>query len=105
MGTPPASGSLDQIRNVQRKARFGVAEFTTRRGDKAAACSFAHTATEQVVRLGATTAVSCWLAPSSFASGSEGRDLFFSAFAQHDLLGQLPGLQALPMGGLETGQA
>jgi hypothetical protein len=26
MGTPPASGSLDQIRNVQRKTRFGGVE-------------------------------------------------------------------------------
>jgi hypothetical protein len=29
--------------------------------------------------------------------------LFFSASAQHALFGQLPGWQALPIGGLETG--
>jgi len=43
---------------------------------------------------------------SSLTSGcDDGRALFFSASAQQALFGQLPCLQAWPIGGLDTGQA
>ncbi|PYK97209.1 MAG: hypothetical protein DME32_16260 [Verrucomicrobia bacterium] len=41
---------------------------------------------------------------SSLARGVDGSDLFFFACAQHDLFGQLPGLQLCPIGALRTGQ-
>jgi len=43
---------------------------------------------------------------SSLTSGcDDGRALFFSASAQQALFGQLPCLQACPIGGLDAGQA
>lgn len=104
MGTPPASGSLDQMRNVQRKARFGVKAMTPCAAASAER-SIGRTGTKQVVRLGVTMATSWEVGLSSLTYGGDGRDLFFSASAQHALFGQLPCLQAWPIGGLETGQA
>lgn len=106
MGTPPASGSLDQIRNVQRKTRFGGVEAVT-------PCATAspelagRTGIEHVVKFGVSTATSkVEAAPSSLTRGGvDGRALFLSAAAQHALFGQLPGLQLSPIGGLETGHA
>ena len=103
MGTPPASGSLDQIRNVQRKARFGVAKLAIRNCDKSVERSTASTGIKQVIR--AVTATSCWSTLLPLASGGFGKALFFSALAQQALFGQLPGLQLSPIGGLETGHA
>jgi len=39
------------------------------------------------------------------SGGNDGRALFFSAWAQQALFGQLPGLQDWPTGGLDAGQA
>jgi len=39
------------------------------------------------------------------SGGDDGRALFFSASAQQALFGQLPCLQAWPIGGLDAGQA
>ena len=105
MGTPRASASLDQIRNVQSRARFGVVEAGTQCAADSFEDSCISTEAERVVRLGVTTATSCDVVLSSLTSGADGRDLFFSASAQHALFGQLPCLQAWPIGGLETGQA
>src|SRR5207249_329860 len=107
MGTPPASGSLDQIRNVQRKTRFGGLEAVRPSAAGSAECSAGRTGSKQLVRTGATTATSSEAAVlSSLTSGcDDGRALFFSASAQQALFGQLPCLQAWPIGGLDAGQA
>jgi len=105
MGTPPASGSLDQMRNVQRKTRFGGVEAVRPSAAGSAECSVGRTGSKQLVRTGVTTATSSEPALSSLTSGGDGgRALFFSASAQQALFGQLPGLQAWPIGGLDTGQ-
>jgi len=105
MGTPPASGCLDQIRKVQRKTRFGGVE-AVRPSAGSAECSAGRTGSKQLVRPGVVTATSSEAALSSLTSGGDdGRALFFSASAQQALFGQLPCLQAWPIGGLDTGQA
>jgi len=106
MGTPPASGSLDQMRNVQRKTRFGGVEAVRPRAAGSAECSASPTGSNQLVRPGVVTATSSEAALSSLTSGGDdGRAFFFSASAQQALFGQLPCLQAWPIGGLDAGQA
>jgi hypothetical protein len=106
MGTPPASGSLDQMRNVQRKTRFGGVETRRPNADESAQRSAGRTGSTQLVRSGVTTATSSEAVPSFLTrGGKDGRDLFFSASAQQALFGQLPCLQAWPIGGLDAGQA
>src|SRR2546423_3281387 len=106
MGTPPASGSLDQMRNVQRKTRFGGVEAARLSAAGLAEYSAGRTGSKQFVRSGVTTATSGEAVVSSLTSGGkDGRALFFSASAQQALFGQLPGLQAWPIGGLDAGQA
>jgi len=106
MGTPPASGSLDQIRNVQRKTRFGGVEAVRPCAAGSAECSADRTGSKQLVRPGVITAMSSEAVLSSLTSGcDDGRALFFSASAQQALFGQLPCLQAWPIGGLDAGQA
>ena len=106
MGTPPASGSLDQIRNVQRKTRFGGVEAVRSSTAGPAECSTGRTGSIQLVRAGVMTATSSEAVLSPLTSGGDdGRALFFSASAQQALFGQLPCLQAWPIGGLDTGQA
>src|ERR1700704_4377040 len=103
MGTPPASGSSDQMRNVQRKTRFGGVEAV---GPSAgsAKCSAGRTGSKQLVRPGVTTATSSEAVLSSLTSGGDdGRALFFSASAQQALFGKLPCLQAWPIGGPGAG--
>lgn len=92
MGTPPASNALDQMRNVQSRARFGIAEYASVCCDKLYRGPSARTGATHVRTIGVTTATNDWLAVSSFAAGTDGSDLFLSAAAQHALLGQLPGL-------------
>src|SRR5438045_3285777 len=105
MGTPPASGSLDQIRNVQRKTRFGGVEAVGPRAAGSADIA-GRTRSKQLVRPGVITATSNETVLSSLTSGcDDGRALFFSASAQQALFGQLPCLQAWPIGGLDAGQA
>src|SRR5213078_1727750 len=106
MGTPPASGSLDQIRNVQRKTRLGGVEAVRPSTAESAECSAGRTESKQLVRLGVTIAMNSEAALSSLTSGcDDGQALFFSASAQQALFGQLPCLQAWPIGGLDAGQA
>jgi len=106
MGTPPASGSLDQIRNVQRKTRFGGVEAVRPSAAGSAECSAGRTGSKQLVRPGVITATSSEAVLSSLTSGcDDGRALFFAASAQQALFGQLPCLQAWPIGGLDAGQA
>src|SRR5207302_9244867 len=87
------------------KTRFGGVEAIRPSAAGSAECSAGRTGSKQLVRLGVTTATSCDVVLSSLTSGADGSDLFFSASAQHALFGQLPCLQAWPIGGLETGQA
>src|SRR5439155_25300643 len=106
MGTPPASGSLDQIRNVQRKTRFGGVEAVRPSAAGPAQCSADRTGSKQLVRPGVVTATSSETALSSLTSGGDdGRALFFFASPQQALFGQLPCLQAWPIGGLDAGHA
>jgi hypothetical protein len=106
MGTPPASSSLNQMRNVQRKTRFGGVEAVTLCATASPELSAGRTGTEHF-KFGISTATSkVEAAPSSLTRGGvDGRALFLSAAAQHALFGQLPGLQLSPIGGLETGHA
>src|SRR5437660_9588721 len=98
MGTPPASGPSDQIRNVQRKTRFGGVEAVRPSAAGSAECSVGRTGSKQLVRSGVTTATSSEAEASSLTSGgNDGRALFLSASAQQALFGQLPGLQAWPI--------
>src|SRR5438477_10122965 len=93
------------MRNVQRKRRFGV-EAVRPSAAGSAECCAGRIGGKQLVRTGVTTATSSETVLSSLTSGDEGgRALFFSASAQQALFGQLPGLQACPIGGLDTGQA
>jgi hypothetical protein len=106
MGTPPASGSLDQMRKVQRKMRFGGVEAARPSAAGPAGCSAGRTGCKQLVRCAVTTATSSEAVASSLTSGgNDGRTLFFSASAQQALFGQLPALQDWPIGGLDAGQA
>jgi len=106
MGTPPASGSLDQIRNVQRKTRFGGIEAVRPSAAGSAECSAGRTGSKQHIRPGVITATNSEAVLSSLTSGGDdGRALFFAASAQQALFGQLPCLQAWPIGGLDAGQA
>jgi hypothetical protein len=105
MGTLRVSTSVDQMRNVQSRARFEVAEFATRCGEKKVEGSTAQTVLKRIVRLGAGRATSGWLELSSLTRGADGSALFFSPSAQQTLFRQLRSLQASPTGGLETGHA
>jgi len=106
MGTPPASGSLDQIRNVQRTTRFGGVEAARPSAAGSPERSAGRTESKQLVRPGVTTATSSEAALSSLTSGGDdGWALFFSASAQQALFEQLPCLQDWPIGGLDAGQA
>jgi len=105
MGTPPASGSLDQIRNVQRKTRFGGVEAVRPSAAGSPECSAGRTGSKHI-RPGVITATNSEAVLSSLTSGcDDGRALFFAASAQQALFGQLPCLQAWPIGGLDAGQA
>src|SRR5947207_7222095 len=106
MGTPPASGSLDQIRNVQRKTRFGGVEAIRPSAVGSAECSAGRHGSKQRLRPSVITATNSEAVLSSITSGGDdGRALFFAASAQQALFGQLPCLQAWPIGGLDAGQA
>src|SRR5207253_9070556 len=106
MGTPPASGSLDQIRNVQRKTRFGGVEAIRPSAAGSAECSAGRHGRKQLVRPDVITATCSEAVLSSLTSGGDdGRASFFSASAQQALFGQLPCLHACPIGGLDAGQA
>ena len=88
MGAPPASGSLDQMRNVQRVASCG--------GECAKAvalteeiCGFTDAAGAGVTRALANIALNC--AESPFANGCETGAVFFEDVAQQALFAQQPG--------------
>lgn len=71
MGTPPASGSLDQMRNVQRKTRFGGVEAVRLSAAGLAECSAGRAGSKQLVRPGVVTAASSEAALSSLTSGGD----------------------------------
>jgi hypothetical protein len=97
---------LDQMRNVQRKTRFGGVEAVRPSADGSAECSAGRTGRKQLVRPGVRTAMSNEAVVSPLTiGGDDGRALFLSASAQQALFGQLPCLQAWPIGGLDAGQA
>jgi len=91
---------------VQRKTRFGGVEAVRPSAARSAECSAGRTESKQLVSPGVITATSSEAVLSPLTSGcDDGRALFFSASAQQALFGQLPCLQAWPIGGLDTGQA
>gem|GEM_PF-4770976 len=56
MGTPLASNALDQMRNVQNRVRFGVAEYASTCANKSVRQASARTGITDVIAAGATTA-------------------------------------------------
>src|SRR5206468_12845707 len=106
MGTPPASGSLDQIRNVQRKTRFGGVEAVRPSAAGSAECSAGRTGSKQLVRPGVITATSSEAVLASFASGGDDdRDFFFSDSGQQAWFRQLECGEVWPSRGLDARQA
>src|SRR5437588_10242518 len=102
MGTPPASGSLDQIRNVQRKTRFGGVEAVRPSAAGSAECYAGRTGSKQLVRPGVITATISEAVLSSLTSGcADSRELFFSASAKQVLFGTLSCFHACPIAGLD----
>jgi len=102
MGTPPASGSLDQMRNVQRSSSRG-AELAAATGDELNETSNDCDEVTKFVVVTQTTAVISWLALLSLAAGGDGRLWFFCESAQQHLLVQHPIRHGCPRGALETG--
>jgi len=72
MGTPPASGSLDQMRNVQRSSSRG-AELAGATGDELNETSNDGDEVTKFVVDAQTTALISWLLLLSLAAGGDGR--------------------------------
>ena len=72
MGTPPASGSLDQMRKVQRSSSRG-AELAAATGDELDETSNDGDEMTKFVVVAQTTAVISWSALLSLAAGGDGR--------------------------------
>jgi hypothetical protein len=87
MGTPQASASVDQMRNVQSSAsrgdEFADSEVTWNRDCPAPAVQFE----KGRAAIAKQTALSCWL-ESAFASGCEDGAVFLDDVAQQVLLAQ-----------------
>jgi hypothetical protein len=72
MGTPPASGSLDQMRNVQRSSSRG-AELAGETGDELNETSNDCDELMKFVVVAQTIALISWLLLLSLAAGGDGR--------------------------------
>ena len=72
MGTPPASASLDQIRNVQRTSSRG-AELTWATGDELKETSNDGDEVTKFVVVAQTSALISWSLLLSLAAGADGR--------------------------------
>jgi len=89
MGTPPASGSLDQMRNVQRSAGRG-AWSATRDADVFGEIWNECKGVTTGITVAATAMIGCTFEALSLASGVEGRFCCFCDCAQQHLFAQQP---------------
>ena len=103
MGTPPASGSLDQMRRIQVVARRG-GECARTEIFSRAGCIVVAVASESITGRETNAIAWCWSVSPLLASGCEtGVVLFFEA-AQQLLFAQQCGLQPSGLGAFERMQ-
>jgi hypothetical protein len=89
MGTPPASGSLDQMRNVQRSAGRG-AWSATRDADVFGEIWNECGGVTKGITVAATAMIGCTFEALSLANGVEGRFCWFCDCTQQHLFAQQP---------------